>query len=149
MHFLKLLYRWTNFVVNWRQVLITPLISKLEWTSTRVMYKENWDEILLLRERGFSSLFPTSTVCISLQFSQKNIYNSWGNECREKFTMSAEGKQRGALPVIPTQTNFIAKARKRINAFIRSPAREERFYCNFYYNIAHISSPKKFLHTQI
>ena len=61
-------------------------------------------------------------------------------------------ESRRALPVISTQTNFIAKARKRINAFIRIPVRErvrERFYCNFYYNIAHISSPKKFLHTQI
>ena len=60
--------------------------------------------------------------------------------------------RKAALPVIPTQTNFIAKARKSINAFIRRPVRErvrERFYCNFYYNIAHISSPKKFLHTQI
>ena len=33
--------------------------------------------------------------------------------------------RKAALPVIPTQTNFIAKARKRINVFKKEPPEKE------------------------
>ena len=43
----------------------------------------------------------------------------------EKNLRCQRKESRGALPVIPTQTNFIAKARKGINVFKKEPPEKE------------------------
>ena len=132
-----------------RRVLIIPsLLFQMNFDTSYEQGKFSQNYVVVRGDSYLLSLLRQFALVCNFR---KKTFITHGVMNVEK-NLRCQWKESRRVPVIPTRTNFIAKARNRINAFIRRNATErvrERFYCNFYYNIAHISSPKKFLHSQI